>query len=270
MKKEIKTFRERLKKANKTETERRRKEDAIELEMQEDETKKRKEEDARREAADRALAGVFEKERKRLEKIEREQREEEEEMLGFLRERIERLEKNDEDIAAYAKDALVVARQAVKDLESELETQKSAVMKRRKQCAKEARKRVKEMQRNREAEENRVNKALKGGKGANDEDNQELEKKRFEYKLRMDTEQHEKMLMDEARLQLIEDADIKRVEVTLNEALVAVEKVKDEEGERRDFVQKELSVFLDEFAIKDYEVQSRRENFDATLSSECE
>ena len=78
------------------------------------------------------------------------------------------------------------------------------------------------------------------------------------------------MLMDEARLQLIEDADIKRVEVTLNEALVAVEKVKDEEGERRDFVQKELSVFLDEFAIKDYEVQSRRENFDATLSSECE
>ena len=270
MKKEIKTFRERLKKANKTETERRRKEDAIELEMQEDETKKRNEEDARREAADRALAGVFEKERKRLEKIEREQREEEEEMLGFFRERIERLEKNDEDIAAYAKDALVVARQAVKDLESELETQKSAVMKRRKQCAKEARKRVKEMQRNREAEENRVNKALKGGKGANDEDNQELEKKRFEYKLRMDTEQHEKMLMDEARLQLIEDADIKRVEVTLNEALVAVEKVKDEEGERRDFVQKELSVFLDEFAIKDYEVQSRRENFDATLSSECE
>ena len=270
MKKEIKTFRERLKKANKTETERRRKEDAMELEMQEDETKKRKEEDARREAADRALAGVFEKERKRLEKIEREQREEEEEMLGFLRERIERLEKNDEDIAAYAKDALVVARQAVKDLESELETQKSAVMKRRKQCAKEARKRVKEMQRNREAEENRVNKALKGGKGANDEDNQELEKKRFEYKLRMDTEQHEKMLMDEARLQLIEDADIKRVEVTLNEALVAVEKVKDEEGERRDFVQKELLVLLDEFAIKDYEVQSRRENFDATLSSECE
>ena len=87
MKKEIKTFRERLKKANKTETERRRKEDAMELEMQEDETKKRKEEDARREAADRALAGVFEKERKRLEKIEREQREEEEEMLGFLRER---------------------------------------------------------------------------------------------------------------------------------------------------------------------------------------
>ena len=270
MKKEIKTFRERLKKANKTETERRRKEDAIELEMQEEETKKRKEEDARREAADRALAGVFEKERKRLEKIERETREEEEEMLGFLRERIERLEKNDEDIAAYAKDALMVARQAVKDLESELETQKSAVLKRRKQCAKEARKRVKEMQRNREAEENRVNKALKGGKGGNDEDNQELEKKRFEYKLRMDTEQHEKMLMDEARLQLIEDADIKRVEVTLNEALVAVEKVKDEEGERRDFVQKELSVFLDEFAIKDYEVQSRRENFDATLSSECE
>ena len=53
------------------------------------------------------------------------------------------------------------------------------------------------MQRNREAEENRVNKALKGGKGGNDEDNQELEKKRFEYKLRMDTEQHEKMLMDE-------------------------------------------------------------------------
>ena len=115
------------------------------------------------------------------------------------------------------------------------------------------------MQRNREAEENRVNKALKGGKGGNDEDNQELEKKRFEYKLRMDTEQHEKMLMDEARLQLIE-VDIKRVEVTLNEALVAVEKVKDEEGERRDFVQKELSVFLDEFAIKDYEVQSRRES----------
>ena len=63
MKKEIKTFRERLKKANKTETERRRKEDAIELDMQEEETKKRKEEDARREAADRALAGVFEKER---------------------------------------------------------------------------------------------------------------------------------------------------------------------------------------------------------------
>ena len=74
MKKEIKTFRERLKKANKTETERRRKEDAIELEMQEEETKKRKEEDARREAADRALAGVFEKERKRLEKIERARR----------------------------------------------------------------------------------------------------------------------------------------------------------------------------------------------------
>ena len=77
MKKEIKTFRERLKKANKTETERRRKEDSIELEMQEEETRKRKEEDARRVAAHRALAGVFVKERKRLEKIERETREEE-------------------------------------------------------------------------------------------------------------------------------------------------------------------------------------------------
>ena len=266
-KKEIKSLKERLKKAKRTETERRRKEDAIELKMQDEETKKRAEEDARRVRADRALEGVFEKEMKRLQKIERATREEEDEMLGVLRAKIERLQKNDEDIAAYAKDALMVARQAVKDLESELERQKSAVVKRRKQCAKEARKRVKEMQRNREAEEKRVNKSLKGGKSGNDD---ELDKKRFEYKLRMDTEQHEKLLMDEARLQLIEDADIKRVEVTLNEALVAVEKVKDEEGERRDFVQKELSVFLDEFAIKDSEVQSRRENFDVTLSSECE
>jgi hypothetical protein len=266
-KKEIKSFKERLKTAKRTETERRRKEDAIELKMQDEETKKRAEEDARRVRADRALEGVFEKEMKRLQKIERATREEEDEMLGVLRAKIEKLRKNDEDIAAYAKDALMVARQAVKDLESELERQKSAVVKRRKQCAKEARKRVKEMQRNREAEEKRVNKSLKGGKSGNDD---ELDKKRFEYKLRMDTEQHEKLLMDEARLQLIEDADIKRVEVTLNEALVAVEKVKDEEGERRDFVQKELSVFLDEFAIKDSEVQSRRENFDVTLSSECE
>ena len=266
-KKEIKSFKERLKTAKRTETERRRKEDAIELKMQDEETKKRTEEDARRVRADRALEGVFEKEMKRLQKIERATREEEDEMLGVLRAKIEKLQKNDEDIAAYAKDALMVARQAVKDLESELERQKSAVVKRRKQCAKEARKRVKEMQRNREAEEKRVNKSLKGGKSGNDD---ELDKKRFEYKLRMDTEQHEKLLMDEARLQLIEDADIKRVEVTLNEALVAVEKVKDEEGERRDFVQKELSVFLDEFAIKDSEVQSRRENFDVTLSSECE
>ena len=266
-KKEIKSLKERLKTARRTETERRRKEDAIELKMQDEETKKRAEEDARRVRADRALEGVFEKEMKRLQKIERATREEEDEMLGVLRAKIERLQKNDEDIAAYAKDALMVARQAVKDLESELERQKSAVVKRRKQCAKEARKRVKEMQRNREAEEKRVNKSLKGGKSGNDD---ELDKKRFEYKLRMDTEQHEKLLMDEARLQLIEDADIKRVEVTLNEALVAVEKVKDEEGERRDFVQKELSVFLDEFAIKDSEVQSRRENFDVTLSSECE
>ena len=84
MKKEIKTFRERLKKANKTETEHEEEEDAIELEMQEEETKKRKEEDARREAADRALAGVFEKERKRLEKIER--RGEEERRCWVLRE----------------------------------------------------------------------------------------------------------------------------------------------------------------------------------------
>jgi len=266
-KKEIKSFKERLKTAKRTETERRRKEDAIELKMQDEETKKRAEEDARRVRADRALEGVFEKEMKRLQKIERATREEEDEMLGVLRAKIEKLQKNDEDIAAYAKDALMVARQAVKDLESELERQKSAVVKRRKQCAKEARKRVKEMQRNREAEEKRVNKSLKGGKSGDDD---ELDKKRFEYKLRMDTEQHEKLLMDEARLQLIEDADIKRVEVTLNEALVAVEKVKDEEGERRDFVQKELSVFLDEFAIKDSEVQSRRENFDVTLSSECE
>ena len=266
-KKEIKSFKERLKTAKRTETERRRKEDAIELKMQDEETKKRAEENERRVRADRALEGVFEKEMKRLQKIERATREEEDEMLGVLRAKIERLQKNDEDIAAYAKDALMVARQAVKDLESELERQKSAVVKRRKQCAKEARKRVKEMQRNREAEEKRVNKSLKGGKSGNDD---ELDKKRFEYKLRMDTEQHEKLLMDEARLQLIEDADIKRVEVTLNEALVAVEKVKDEEGERRDFVQKELSVFLDEFAIKDSEVQSRRENFDVTLSSECE
>ena len=75
----------------------------------------------------------------------------------------------------------------------------------------------------------------------------------------MDTEQHEKMLMDEARLQLIEGADIKRVEVTPDEALVAVEKVKDEEGELKNFVQKELSVFLDEFAIKDYEGCNRDE-----------
>ena len=70
----------------------------------------------------------------------------------------------------------------------------------------------------------------------------------------MDTEQHEKLLMDEARLQLVENADIKRVQVTLSEALVAVEKVKDEEGERRDAVQKELSVFKDEYAIKKAEV----------------
>ena len=86
----------------------------------------------------------------------------------------------------------------------------------------------------------------------------------------MDAEKHEKLLMDEARLQLIEDADIERVEVTLNEALIAVEKIKNEEGERRNSVQKELSVLLDEFAIKDSEVQSRRENFDVTLSSESE
>ena len=109
-----------------------------------------------------------------------------------------------------------------------------------------------------------------GGKGGKGEDNQELDKKQFEYKLRMDAEQHEKLLMDEARLQLIEDADIERVEVTLNEALIAVEKIKNEEGERRNSVQKELSVLLDEFAIKDSEVQSRRENFDVTLSSESE
>ena len=92
-----------------------------------------------------------------------------------------------------------------------------------------------------------------------------LDKKQFEYKLRMDAEKHEKLLMDEAGgLQLIEDADIERVEVTLNRALIAVEKIKNEEGERRSSVQKELSVLVDEFAIKDS--GCNRGRTDVTLS----
>ena len=271
MKNEIKLMRERLKRAEKMETERRREVDENEVKLQKEETKKRAEEDARRIRADKVLKGVLQEELKRLRNAEEEKREEEEEMLNVLKEKTLRLQKDDVNIAVYAREALMVARRAVKDLERESEMQKSAVVRRRKQCAKEARKRVKEMQRNREAEEKRVNKVLKGGgKGGKGEDNQELDKKQFEYKLRMDAEQHEKLLMDEARLQLIEDADIERVEVTLNEALIAVEKIKNEEGERRNSVQKELSVLLDEFAIKDSEVQSRRENFDVTLSSESE
>ena len=271
MKNEIKLMRERLKRAEKMETERRREVDENEVKLQKEETKKRAEEDARRIRADKVLKGVLQEELKRLRNAEEEKREEEEQMLNVLKEKTLRLQKDDVNIAVYARDALMVARRAVKDLERESEMQKSAVVRRRKQCAKEARKRVKEMQRNREAEEKRVNKVLKGGgKGGKGEDNQELDKKQFEYKLRMDAEQHEKLLMDEARLQLIEDADIERVEVTLNEALIAVEKIKNEEGERRNSVQKELSVLLDEFAIKDSEVQSRRENFDVTLSSESE
>jgi len=271
MKNEIKLMRERLKRAEKMETERRREVDENEAKLQKEETKKRAEEDARRIRADKVLKGVLQEELKRLRNAEEEKREEEEEMLNVLKEKTLRLQKDDVNIAVYAREALMVARRAVKDLERELEMQKSAVVRRRKQCAKEARKRVKEMQRNREAEEKRVNKVLKGeGKGGKGEDNQELDKKQFEYKLRMDAEQHEKLLMDEARLQLIEDADIERVEVTLNEALIAVEKIKNEEGERRNSVQKELSLLLDEFAIKDSEVQSRRENFDVTLSSESE
>ena len=271
MKNEIKLVRERLKRAEKMETERRREVDENEVTLQKEETKKRAEEDARRIRADKVLEGVLQEEMKRLRNVEEEKREEEEEMLNVLKDKTLRLQKDDVNIAVYAREALMVARRAVKDLERELEMQKSAVVRRRKQCAKEARKRVKEMQRNREAEEKRVNKVLKGGeKGGKGEDNQELDKKQFEYKLRMDAEQHEKLLMDEARLQLIEDADIERVEVTLNEALIAVEKIKNEEGERRNSVQKELSVLLDEFAIKDSEVQSRRENFDVTLSSESE
>ena len=271
MKNEIKLMRERLKRAEKMETERRREVDENEVKLQKEETKKRAEEDARRIRADKVLKGVLQEELKRLRNAEEEKREEEEQMLNVLKEKTLRLQKDDVNIAVYAREALMVARRAVKDLERESEMQKSAVVRRRKQCAKEARKRVKEMQRNREAEEKRVNKVLKGGgKGGKGEDNQELDKKQFEYKLRMDAEQHEKLLMDEARLQLIEDADIERVEVTLNEALIAVEKIKNEEGERRNSVQKELSVLLDEFAIKDSEVQSRRENFDVTLSSESE
>ena len=271
MKNEIKLVRERLKRAEKMETERRREVDENEVTLQKEETKKRAEEDARRIRADKVLEGVLQEEMKRLRNVEEEKREEEEEMLNVLKDKTLRLQKDDVNIAVYAREALMVARRAVKDLERELEMQKSAVVRRRKQCAKEARKRVKEMQRNREAEEKRVNKVLKGGeKGGKGEDNQELDKKQFEYKLRMDAEKHEKLLMDEARLQLIEDADIERVEVTLNEALIAVEKIKNEEGERRNSVQKELSVLLDEFAIKDSEVQSRRENFDVTLSSESE
>ena len=271
MKNEIKLMRERLKRAEKMETERWREADENEVKLQKEETKKRAEEDARRIRADKVLKGVLQEELKRLRNAEEEKREEEEEMLNVLKEKTLRLQKDDVNIAVYAREALMVARRAVKDLERESEMQKSAVVRRRKQCAKEARKRVKEMQRNREAEEKRVNKVLKGGgKGGKGEDNQELDKKQFEYKLRMDAEQHEKLLMDEARLQLIEDADIERVEVTLNEALIAVEKIKNEEGERRNSVQKELSVLLDEFAIKDSEVQSRRENFDVTLSSESE
>ena len=271
MKNEIKLMRERLKRAEKMETERRREVDENEVKLQKEETKKRAEEDARRIRADKVLKGVLQEELKRLRNAEEEKREEEEEMLNVLKEKTLRLQKDDVNIAVYAREALMVARRAVKDLERELEMQKSAVVRRRKQCAKEARKRVKEMQRNREAEEKRVNKVLKGGgKGGKGEDNQELDKKQFEYKLRMDAEKHEKLLMDEARLQLIEDADIERVEVTLNEALIAVEKIKNEEGERRNSVQKELSLLLDEFAIKDSEVQSRRENFDVTLSSESE
>ena len=271
MKNEIKLMRERLKRAGKMETERRREVDENEVKLQKEETKKRAEEDARRIRADKVLKGVLQEELKRLRNAEEEKREEEEQMLNVLKEKTLRLQKDDVNIAVYAREALMVARRAVKDLERESEMQKSAVVRRRKQCAKEARKRVKEMQRNREAEEKRVNKVLKGGgKGGKGEDNQELDKKQFEYKLRMDAEQHEKLLMDEARLQLIEDADIERVEVTLNEALIAVEKIKNEEGERRNSVQKELSVLLDEFAIKDSEVQSRRENFDVTLSSESE
>jgi len=271
MKNEIKLMRERLKRAEKMETERRREVDENEVKLQKEETKKRAEEDARRIRADKVLKGVLQEELKRLRNAEEEKREEEEEMLNVLKEKTLRLQKDDVNIAVYAREALMVARRAVKDLERESEMQKSAVVRRRKQCAKEARKRVKEMQRNREAEEKRVNKVLKGGgKGGKGEDNQELDKKQFEYKLRMDAEQHEKLLMDEARLQLIEDADIERVEVTLNEALIAVEKIKNEEGERRNSVQKELSVLLEKFAIKDSEVQSRRENFDVTLSSESE
>ena len=271
MKNEIKLMRERLKRAEKMETERRREVDENEAKLQKEEMKKRAEEDARRIRADKVLEGVLQEEMKRLRNVEEEKREEEEEMLNVLKEKTLRLQKDDVNIAVYAREALMVARRAVKDLERELEMQKSAVVRRRKQCAKEARKRVKEMQRNREAEEKRVNKVLKGGgKGGEGEDNQELDKKQFEYKLRMDAEKHEKLLMDEARLQLIEDADIERVEVTLNEALIAVEKIKNEEGERRNSVQKELSLLLDEFAIKDSEVQSRRENFDVTLSSESE
>ena len=273
LKAEIKDIENHLRVENSKENERRSREDEEEIAKQGVEIERRVKEDQRRVKADLKLESVDANELERLEKMERARRNEEELKMEELREKIGKLEKNDEDIASYAKEALAAARAAVKSLETELDAQKERVMKRRKKESAEAKKRVREMQRNVTDEQTRSNNALKGAKSTSssgDDDDQELEKKRFEYKLRMDTEQHEKLLMDEARLQLVENADIKRVQVTLSEALVAVEKVKDEEGERRDAVQKELSVFKDEYAIKKAEVESRRRNYDAVLSSECE
>ena len=63
MKNEIKLVRERLKRAEKMETERRREVDENEVTLQKEETKKRAEEDARRIRADKVLEGVLQEER---------------------------------------------------------------------------------------------------------------------------------------------------------------------------------------------------------------
>ena len=102
------------------------------MKLQKEETKKRAEEDARRIRADKVLKGVLQEELKRLRNAEEEKREEEEQMLNVLKEKTLRLQKDDVNIAVYAREALMVARRAVKDLERESEMQKSAVVRRRK------------------------------------------------------------------------------------------------------------------------------------------
>ena len=66
MKNEIKLVRERLKRAEKMETERRREVDENEVTLQKEETKKRAEEDARRIRADKVLEGVLQEENETL------------------------------------------------------------------------------------------------------------------------------------------------------------------------------------------------------------